>query len=149
VLSVLGKRDPSGRVSDARMVVRKVRGGLTGVETALRIEVVNLGVDADHEDVTSCIVHWSTPGMAQPEAPMQRRVESHELLTAAIEKAGGLPAPRAKVQAAFAEAHRARGKGSTAHAAGMAFKRALKLAMDRGDLAFGSGEMLVAGEAPF
>jgi hypothetical protein len=147
ILALLGAREPSGRVPKKVMVVRKLRGGPVGVETPYSLQMVDLGVDSENEAITSCVVRWDAPRDSDP--MKHRRVKSHELLTAAIEAAGGLPAERAKVQAAFAEAHRKTGKvGSTANAARMAFNRALGRAVEAGELAFGKGEMLVPGNSP-
>jgi hypothetical protein len=140
VLSLLGKRDSSGRVSNARMVVRKVRDGIVGIETALRVEVVNLGLDEDGESVTSCIVHWGEPGEAPPET--NKKTEAREMLTAAMAAVGERPASRRKVQDAFIKLHQARDKDAKPDSARIAFGRAVKAAIEDCELVAGPGNTL-------
>jgi AAA domain len=66
VIACLGDRTQAGSLANLRIAVRKLRGGATGGETALRLRTVDLGVDEDREPITTCVVEWSTVTVAAP-----------------------------------------------------------------------------------
>jgi hypothetical protein len=76
VLALTGERALTGRVSNAKMGLRKVKEGECGREIPFRLETVNCGVDEDGDAVTSKVVRWDTdrPPTADPaQRPSQTR----------------------------------------------------------------------------
>jgi hypothetical protein len=63
VLSLLGKREVTGKMTDLRMGVRKVKDAESGRVIPFRLETINCGTDEDGDPVTTCVVHW------EPERP--------------------------------------------------------------------------------
>src|SRR5262249_46498579 len=62
VLAVLGKKNEAGIVTEPRLVVRKMRGGIAGREYAFTTRIVDTGVvDAKHRPITTLVIDWSTP----------------------------------------------------------------------------------------
>jgi hypothetical protein len=67
VLAVLGDRDMSGKVTNTKMVARKVRGGVTGAEFSFSKRVVDLGIDPEtQEAISTCVIDWGQPEAAAP-----------------------------------------------------------------------------------
>jgi AAA domain-containing protein/CHC2-type zinc finger protein len=59
VLALLGDRDTSGKVSNRRLALRKLRGGAAGVEHPFDIKVVDIGLDEDGDPDTGAVIDWS------------------------------------------------------------------------------------------
>lgn len=131
ILSLLGKRDPSGRVTNARMVVRKVRNEQTGIETPLRVQVVDLGKDADGEAITSCVVHWGDTGLAP--LAKDKHSDAHDTVLAAA-KAVGLPAQVDAVRKKFGKLYQKLKEVTAPNTLRMAWARGLKSALENGEL---------------
>jgi hypothetical protein len=152
VLALLGDRDVSGNVSNTRMAVRKLRGGITGSEIAFNSEVVELESDEYGDPVTTCIIQWrhEAPRQDAPTSHKERWPQSLRIFKNALEVAlidNGKPvrpfggegpevraAPQARVRAEFVVSYPAEGENEAkrADAKRSAFNRALKLALDRG-----------------
>lgn len=149
VLAMLADRDMAGNVSNTRMAVRKLRGGATGIETAYKLEVVDLSRDEHHQSVTTCIVRWSPPSAAPAVRQKERWPQSLRILrtavTAAMIEHGEKRRPfgsegqevfvvaETKVRAEFAAAYPVDGTtgDQRANAKRKAFTRALKTARDK------------------
>jgi hypothetical protein len=70
VLVCLGHKELSGAITNARLAVRKNRGGPQGQEYPFTLRLVEMGQDADGEPETTMVVDWSPPGAAPaPSAP--------------------------------------------------------------------------------
>jgi hypothetical protein len=88
VLVFVGERSGAGKVSDTRMLVRKVRGGKQGYEVPFTLPEVELGRDQDGDPITTCVVDWGAVAGATDRAdrwPKSRRVFREALRTALIE----------------------------------------------------------------
>jgi hypothetical protein len=73
VIACLGEKNQSGTVTNLRIAVRKLRGGATGSETAFTLRKVDMGVDEDHDPITTCMIEWSPVTVAAaPEATKGR-----------------------------------------------------------------------------
>jgi hypothetical protein len=87
VIACLGEKNLAGDVSNKRIAIRKLRSGMTGEETAFRLRVIDMGVDEDHEQITTCVVEWS-PTKPPPDAakgkgwPKRTRAFRAALMTA-------------------------------------------------------------------
>ena len=68
VLVCLGHKELSGAITNARLAVRKNRGGPQGQEHPFTLRVVEMGQDEDGEPETTMVVDWSPPGSAQAES---------------------------------------------------------------------------------
>jgi hypothetical protein len=68
VLVCLGHKELSGAITNARLAVRKNRGGPQGQEYPFTLRVVEMGQDEDGEPETTMVVDWSPPGSAQAES---------------------------------------------------------------------------------
>jgi len=68
VIACLGEKSLAGRVANARIAIRKLRGGATGAETPYTLRIVDLGVDEDNERITTCVIDWSVTVGPAPEA---------------------------------------------------------------------------------
>jgi len=66
VIACLGERMQAGNITNLRIAVRKLRMGATGAETPFRFVKVDLGVDEDHEPITTSVVEWSPVTIAAP-----------------------------------------------------------------------------------
>jgi len=76
ILALLGDRDPNGKVTGRRMVLRKIRSGAAGAEHSFNLKIVEIGMDEDGDVVSSVVVDWDgveativrpkTPGKASP-----------------------------------------------------------------------------------
>ena len=152
VLALLSDRDLAGNVSNTRMAVRKLRGGVTGSETAFNAEVVEIGRDEYDDPVTTCIIKWRSEAQRQ-ERPTSRKERWPQSLrifrrarnVALIEDGKAVrpfgsegPEVRAvtqvRVRTEFMAAYPAEGEDARkrAEAKTKAFKRALRTALDRG-----------------
>ena len=70
VLVCLGHKELSGAISNARLAVRKNRGGPQGQEYPFTLRRVEMGQDEDGEPETTMVVDWLPPGAtAAPSAP--------------------------------------------------------------------------------
>jgi AAA domain len=69
VLVCLGHRELSGAVANARLAVRKNRGGPQGREYPFTLRLVDMGMDEDGEPETTMVVDWLPAGSAQAAAP--------------------------------------------------------------------------------
>ena len=103
VVALLGERDDTGKVSDTRLVVRKLRVGATGLEVPFAAEVVTLGLDEDGDPITSCIIEWGQPGSRKSAGSKKTKKLSQAAsdLQQAIDTLGGLPRARDEVREAF------------------------------------------------
>jgi hypothetical protein len=84
VLALVGKRAITGRVTDLKMGVRKVRDGDSGREIPFRLQVIDCGVDEDGDQITTCVVHW------EPDRPTQQssgRPRNHGTMITALRRA--------------------------------------------------------------
>jgi hypothetical protein len=63
-LIALGDKDPSGRVTNTRLCIRKRRHGPNGVEIPYTVEIVDLGRDEDGDPVTSVVAKWTGDAVA-------------------------------------------------------------------------------------
>jgi hypothetical protein len=71
VLSLLGDRQLSGRVLNARLVIRKCRGGRSGEEYPFSVREVELPEpDEDGDPVTTLVIQWGAQEQ-QPTGPAQ------------------------------------------------------------------------------
>ena len=68
MLVCLGHKELSGAITNARLAVRKNRGGPQGQEHPFTLRVVEMGQDEDGEPETTMVVDWSPPGSAQAES---------------------------------------------------------------------------------
>lgn len=152
VLALLSDRDIAGNVSNTRMAVRKLRGGVTGGETAFNAEVVEIGRDEYDDPLTTCIIKWrgdakrqESPTSRKERWPQSLRVFRNALNVALIEdgkpvRPFGNEGPevravtQARVRTEFMAAYPAEGEDARkrAEAKTKAFKRALRTALDRG-----------------
>jgi AAA domain len=62
VLVCLGHRELSGAVANARLAVRKNRGGPQGREYPFALRLVDMGMDEDGEPETTMVVDWLPAG---------------------------------------------------------------------------------------
>ncbi|OKO74516.1 hypothetical protein AC629_34970 [Bradyrhizobium sp. NAS80.1] len=60
VLALIGDRVVTGKVSNCRMAVRKLRGGPTGAEIRYTARELDLGTDRDGDPVTTMTIEWQT-----------------------------------------------------------------------------------------
>ena len=58
ILALFGDREPTGKMTNLRLGIRKVKDGETGREIPFDFEVIDFGVDEDNDQVTSCIINW-------------------------------------------------------------------------------------------
>jgi hypothetical protein len=64
VLALLGDRAQSGKVSNSRLAIRKLRNGETGKEIRFDTRVLQLGTDEDGDPITTRVIEWKTSGEA-------------------------------------------------------------------------------------
>jgi len=69
VLVCLGHRELSGAIANARLAVRKNRGGPQGQEHPFALRLVDMGMDQDGDPETTMVVDWLPAGSAQAAAP--------------------------------------------------------------------------------
>jgi hypothetical protein len=86
ILALVGKRELTGRITDLRMGVRKVKDGEAGREIPFRLEVINCGVDEDGEQITTCVVHWD---LEQQQRGGRPRTSDHGMVLGALGRALG------------------------------------------------------------
>jgi hypothetical protein len=101
------------------MQLFKVRDGEEGRVIPYRLQSVDCGVDEDGEQVTTAVIRWEPERPLQPKAG-QKNKKTDVALEMAIKEVGGLPCDVEKLRAAFYKHH-----GGTAHAANMAWNRAI------------------------
>lgn len=58
VLALLADQRLTGAVSGRTLVLRKLRGGVTGYQVAFELAPVKLGVDEDGDEITTCVVRF-------------------------------------------------------------------------------------------
>lgn len=150
VLAMLTDRDIAGNVSNTRMAVRKLRGGITGEVTHYSLDVVPIGVSRAGEPITTCVVVWNLGqgATAAPSArdrwPISLRIFKTAMQTAlaehgqllrpfAAEGSGVRAVTEAKVRAEFMASYPVEGEveSKRSDAKRKAFRRALKSAIDR------------------
>jgi hypothetical protein len=66
VIACLGEKTQTGHVTSLRIAVRKLRSGATGAETAFSLKTIDMGVDADGEAITTCVVDWTQVTVGPP-----------------------------------------------------------------------------------
>jgi RecA/RadA recombinase len=66
VLAVLAEKTVTGKTSNRRLSVRKLRGGEQGIETAFDMRTVTIGHDKDGEPVTTLVVDWASQASSAP-----------------------------------------------------------------------------------
>jgi hypothetical protein len=76
VLSILGTRSPSGKVTDTKLVARKVRGGQSGREFPFTMKPYDLGVDHEGRTISTLVVEW---GELPADTAKPKRVWSNSL----------------------------------------------------------------------
>jgi hypothetical protein len=71
IIALLGNRSPGGKVTDRRMVLRKIRSGAAGAEHPFDLKTVEIGRDEDGEVETSVVVDWKAAQVpiVKPKAP--------------------------------------------------------------------------------
>jgi len=62
VLAILADRDLSGKVSNPRMAIRKVRGAPGGTEIPFATRVVDLGLDKNGQSQSTLVIQWKVEG---------------------------------------------------------------------------------------
>ena len=86
VLALLGDRALSGAVRNARMGIRKLRDGDTGIEFPFRLSVVELGTDRWDEPITSGFITWEGAAKSSAKAaPKALRAFLRDLNTALLD----------------------------------------------------------------
>jgi hypothetical protein len=78
VLALLAERSVGGTVTNTRMAVRKLRGGLQGIETPFDLKVVDAG-----EDETTCIIDWK-PSKAKGTTIKEKWTKSLKVFRASV-----------------------------------------------------------------
>jgi hypothetical protein len=69
VLALLGERTISGKVSNSRLAIRKMRDGESGKEISFTPREIKLGVDRDGDEITTLTIDWQTgPGEQKPKS---------------------------------------------------------------------------------
>ena len=58
VIACLGEKNTAGHLTNTRIAIRKLRGGATGAEIPFAARTVDMGVDEDNEQITTCIIDW-------------------------------------------------------------------------------------------
>lgn len=81
VLALIGKREVTGRMTDLRMGVRKVKDADQGRVIPFRLEVIDCGTDEDGDSITSCLVHWE---LDRKVGQAGRHPKGHALILQAI-----------------------------------------------------------------
>jgi len=85
ILALIGKREVTGKMTDLRMGIRKVKDGEQGRIIPFRLERIDCGVDEDGDAVTTCVVHW------EPERESRGRTgrppNKHGTILAALHRA--------------------------------------------------------------
>jgi hypothetical protein len=78
VLALLAERSVGGTVTNTRMAVRKLRGGLQGIETPFDLKVVDAG-----DDETTCIIDWK-PSKAKGTNVKEKWTKSLKVFRASV-----------------------------------------------------------------
>jgi len=68
VLVCLGHKELSGAITNARLAVRKNRGGPQGQEYPFNLRLVEIGLDEDGEPETTMVLDWLPAGAAGAQA---------------------------------------------------------------------------------
>jgi hypothetical protein len=84
VLANLGDRENNGSLSNLRMVVRKQRDAVSGIELPFEPEVVELGLDGDGDPITAMALKFGEPRKVQ--AP-KRKSPNDQIMEKAIDMA--------------------------------------------------------------
>ena len=66
VLGSLGERELSGLITNTRLVLRKQREGISGVEIPYTAEIIETGRDEDGDAETAVVLKWNTPTSVTP-----------------------------------------------------------------------------------
>lgn len=100
ILALLGDRDESGKMSNRRMVVRKLRSGAAGADYPYDLKVVDTGLDEDGEPDSSITVDWNAaPRLKLKPVSTRKQNEVRSILTDLIaEGHGEMRSPRADMQ---------------------------------------------------
>ena len=121
ILACLCENGEDNTSKNLRLKFEKIRDGAEGRIIPYRLKSVNMGVDEDGDQVSTCIIQW------EPQRPMPKKKgrgrpkTTDATLERAIEAVGGLPADADALQEAFYKFH-----GGKTHAANAAWHRALK-----------------------
>jgi hypothetical protein len=95
VLMVLAQHSTTGVLSNTRLALRKVRGGVAGAELPFELVPTTIGVDVeDGKDITELVVNWR--GVVQRNLggrPNQREVRFLEAMTDAMLERGVMTQP--------------------------------------------------------
>jgi AAA domain len=78
VLALLAERAVNGTVTNTRMAVRKLRGGLQGIETPFNLTVVDAGGDE-----TTCVIDWK-PSKAKGTTIKEKWTKSLKVFRASV-----------------------------------------------------------------
>ena len=73
VLALIGDRALTGKVSNCKMAVRKLRGGPTGAEIPYTATELDLGIDRDGDPITTLTIEWDTTTGKPAEQKQQPR----------------------------------------------------------------------------
>ena len=84
VLANLGDRENNGSLSNLRMVVRKQRDAVSGIELPFEPEIVELGLDEDGDPITAMALKFGEPRKVQ--AP-KRKSPNDQILDKAVASA--------------------------------------------------------------
>jgi hypothetical protein len=121
VLACLGDRTESGVLTNLRMTFHKIRDGEAGRIIPYRLHQVDMGIDEDNDQNTTCVIRWEPE---RPAPPPRRRADRVQPKTAGVLARAisevGLPADAAALRAVFTKHH-----GGSKHTAGAAWRRAI------------------------
>ena len=161
ILALLGKREVTGRITELRMGVRKVREGEQGRIIPFRLEVIDCGTDEDGDAVTTRIVHWEPERQVPHESSRGRPRRGHAPFSRALHTArsfhcetirpNGVSIQVARVNAVREEFFRnltAANADLTDHALKLRWQRAKKAALEDGvaiSYSFEGGDYLTEG----
>lgn len=73
VMALIAERDLSGKVSNPRLCVRKVRGAPTGDEIPFDVRAVTIHENAGHDAVTTLVVDWRAPKTTEAQSIPSKR----------------------------------------------------------------------------
>lgn len=88
VLAVIADKDLSGKVTNRRLAVRKLRAGEQGIEIPFDLRPVQLGVDADGHPVGQLVVEWLPTDGKRGSARPKRLTPAVTILLDSIGTAG-------------------------------------------------------------
>jgi hypothetical protein len=86
VLALIGDRQPSGKILNKRMAIRKSRGGIAGDEYPYDLPWRKIGADDRGRDITTCTLAWGekakgdSPSNTSPKTLPPREAKWHAAL---------------------------------------------------------------------